>query len=671
MFGRTCQKIVLGPAALAAVVTLACSVTATAATVSPLPPSDYAVRAACPAPTPTHASCLALELVAVSAQARAHTHPLGIAHTHVHPAPSPAEGYYGLTPADLHTAYGLPNEAPSSQTIALVDAYNDPNAEADLKTYDEEFGLPECTTANHCFKKVNQNGESTNLPFPQTQGELEAARTGSKAAREAAAEASGWAIEISLDIETAHAICQNCKIVLVEADSPAYSDLEAAEETAVALGATEISNSWGGPECFEGVCLDDSPAFDHAGVVITASAGDRGYLNWLEEPRISSAGYPASSPHVIAVGGTRLNPLGAEGEWTGETVWNDGGMSEGHVDGYGAGGGGCSATFPAPSWQLALEAWSAVGCSGGHRAVADVSADADPYSGLAVYDSQGIGGEEWAPIGGTSLASPLIAAAFALAGGAHGVQYPARSLYENAATSPASLHDVTSGSNGECLSPFDEGKGESACSPASEGLTSCASHAICLAGEGYDGPSGVGTPNGLGAFAPGVAGEGEDEGPEPSGSGGGEGPAGKGQGSGGETGGTTTGGSGTPSASPGAPSGIPSLTLNTDVVSVHVSALALTANALVALNRTHPRVSQLAFAFTVNLTSRVSVSLARRVRARGHAHWQAVGTRSTIAAAAGHNSRRMAGHAVLRPGVYRLTLAPIHGNARSLTFAIG
>jgi hypothetical protein len=479
-----------------------------ARTVSRLPRSDYTVRAACATPSGERAGCLALQLVASTAEARAHTHPIGVASAALPAptaAPSPAAGDFGVRPQDLHSAYLLPTRSPSAQTIALVDAYNDPSAEADLATYSKEFGIPECTAASGCFKQVNQKGESGNPPFPRSTAELEAWRKGSKVEREEAAEAIGWAVEISLDIETARAVCQNCHIALVEADSPTYANLETAENAAAALGANEVSNSWAGPEC-SGGCIGDSPAFDHPGVVIAAAAGDNGYLNWLEKDRSAYADFPASSPQVVAVGGTRLK-LGPEGEWSGETVWNDGGESGGVKDGHGAGGGGCSVQFEAQPWQQDVADWSSVGC-GDKRAVADVSADADPYTGVAVYDS-GPGREceavhevHWCTYGGTSVATPLIAATFAVAGGADGVEYPARTLYENAAKSSGSLHDVTEGSNGECLTPFDEETGLPSCTSSEEGKTSCASEAICLARTGYDGPTGVGTPDGASAFAP-------------------------------------------------------------------------------------------------------------------------------------------------------------------------
>jgi hypothetical protein len=392
-----------------------------------------------------------------------------------------AEGADGLTPLDLHTAYNLPTEASTPQTIALVDAFDDPNAESDLNVYSREFGLPACTTENGCFRKLNQRGESASGALPRVEPE--------------------WDVEISLDIETAHAICPNCKILLVEAASAENSDLEIAENEAVAAGANEISNSWGGGEPGAGASTE---AFHHPGVVITVAAGDDGYDNWLTEPGEealgSAAGYPASLPDVVAVGGTRLT-LNRERHWSGETVWNDGSTVN---IGHGAGGSGCSEQFTAPPWQRELPDWSAVGC-GEKRAVADVSADADPYSGLAVYDSVPVEeeGEEftpgWVAIGGTSLASPLIASTFALAGGSHGVDYAASTLYAHRGT--AALHEVTGGSNGVCTKEFNDDTGESGCT-SSEEAKSCDGELICTAKTGYNGPAGVGTPDGIAAFEP-------------------------------------------------------------------------------------------------------------------------------------------------------------------------
>ncbi len=445
-------------------------------------------------------------------------------------------------------------------------------------------------------------------------------------------EAQGWTVEISLDIETAHAICQNCDITLVEADSPSFTDLNTAEESAVQLGANEISNSWGGPECIAGTCVNDSPAFNHPGVVITAAAGDDGYLNWLEEPGSSFAGFPAASPHVVAVGGTRLT-LGAQSERIGETVWNDGGESAGHSDGHGAGGGGCSAQFAAQPWQRHVSDWAAVGCREG-RAAADVAADADPYTGIAVYDSspacetpytEEIEEEEvelvanWCTIGGTSLASPLIASVYALAGGAQGVSYPAQTLYANAAKSTGSLYDVVAGSNGACLTPFNEGTGQPSCTSAEEAKTSCSSELICRAASGYDGPTGLGTPDGLSAFQPPAGGLGEEPAnPEEAG------------GAGGSTGGRPPGGSaavfppgagnsfGTPRAGAAAPT----------AQAVDLTGLALTVHALIALNTSHPKIPALAFTFMCNVTVRVRVSLQSACAGTDTSGGSASGTRS-------------------------------------------
>ena len=507
-----------------------------AGSVAPLPSSAYLTRPACSAPAPGHAGCFAVELVPKSGEARAHTHPLGMTSAGPLEASGPQSGAYGLRPVDLRAAYfpGEFAEVPASkpQTIALVDAYNDPQAEADLGLYDKEFGVAACTKANGCFEKVNQGGESNSLPFPASEAEREAQVAicenpyASKAKREVACgkveEAEGWAVEISTDIETAHAICQrNCHIVLVEANSDSYEDLEAAEETAIRIGGekttaadTEVSNSWGGSEP-----VLESAAFNHTGTVITAAAGDDGYLNWTnaaeakeaKEEYYEGADYPAASPHVVAVGGTHL-ALSSSGGWKEETVWND--DPRGGEENYGAGGGGCSAQFEAQKWQLEVKDWAKVGCED-RRAVADVSADGDPYSGVAVYDSvpdvhEEVVGNEivvvntplyWWPIGGTSVASPIVASMFALAGGSHGVEYPAKTLYEHLES--GLLHPITQGGNGECDGVY------TSCSGSLEPLSSrfpfdCGEGAlICNAGPGYNGPAGVGTPDGIGAFQPG------------------------------------------------------------------------------------------------------------------------------------------------------------------------
>ena len=329
-----------------------------------------------------------------------------------------------LGPAQLNGAYDLPGTTQngSSPTVAVVDAYDDPNAAADLATFDSEYGLPPCTTANGCFSKVNQSG-GTSYP----------------------AKNSGWDLEISLDIETVHSICQNCKVLLVEANSASISDLGAAENEAAALGAVAISNSWGSSESSSETGWD-SAYFNHPGVAITAASGDGGYgVEW-----------PAASPDVTAVGGTTLT-VGAGNSYGGESAWVDGGS-------------GCSSVEAQPSWQLGLGS-----CA--RRSVVDVAADADPNTGAAVYDSVPYQGETgWYQVGGTSLSSPLIASVYALADDTSTISNGS-TPYAYLGTS--ALHDVTTGSNGSCSGSY-----------------------LCTAGAGYDGPTGVGTPDGITAFSP-------------------------------------------------------------------------------------------------------------------------------------------------------------------------
>jgi uncharacterized membrane protein YgcG len=653
------------------------------AAVSPLPASDYAVRPACAAPTPGHAGCLALELLPTTAAARARTHPLGMTRSAPIRAGLAAEGADGLRPQDLHSAYLLPSTAPSLQSIALIDAYDDSTAEADLGVYDREFGLPECTTTNGCFEQVNQRGETGHLPTAKSTEEKEAA--------------DEWAIETSTDIEVAHAVCQNCHILLVEASNDGYEDLEVAERTAAKhLGANEISNSWGGPEP-EPPSESASAAFNDPGVVIAASAGDDGYLDWdaAEAEERGEVDYPASSPNVVAVGGTRLT-LSPTGAWSAETVWN----------GDGATGGGCSTEFKARPWQLAESDWATVGCSEEHRAVADVAADADPYTGVAVYDSTPEGPGKpapgWLPIGGTSVASPIVASVFALAGGADEVPYPAQTLYENELKLPSALHDVVTGSSGACDEPFTA-DGLSGCTELEEAQASCPEpgHTTCLAQVGYDGPSGVGTPDGIKAFqTPSerasaeeaeqtVKTEGEKGKTEGGGSEGGESPKGEGPSSGGGSeggGGTkvtpgggsqsTTNTSGTPqSGATGTPSGpSPSVSITSsgsEQTTAEVSHLTLTIGAIEALDHGRPTSVQVAFSFTLSAPARVRVTLAREVRVHGRLHWRLAPGSFMLAAARGHDRAHLQGHRRLLPGRYRLTLTPAHGAARWVGFVLG
>ncbi len=319
----------------------------------------------------------------------------------------------GYGPADLRSAYGLTATGSSAQTIAIVDAYDDPNAEADLGVYRSQFGLPACTTANGCFRKVGQTGTSK-LPRAN----------------------ASWSQEISLDLDMASAICPGCHILLVEASSASFTNLSAAVNTAAKLGATVISNSYGGPEYSSEASAQS--AYNHPGIAITVSSGDAGY----------GVEFPAASQYVIAVGGTSLKRASNTRGWT-ETVWN-------------GAGSGCSAYITKPSWQ------HDAGCA--RRTVADVSAIADPNTGVAVYDSYAYRGSAgWMVFGGTSVAAPIIASVYALGGGGPGT---AQALYAS-----TSFFDVTSGSNGSCGGSY-----------------------LCTGTTGYDGPTGLGTPNGISAF---------------------------------------------------------------------------------------------------------------------------------------------------------------------------
>src|SRR4051794_21701617 len=347
----------------------------------------------------------------------------------------------GFGAADIRAAYNLAAAAATrgkGQTVALVDAYDDPTIESDLNTYRAYYGIPPCTTANGCFRKVNQDGEQGNYPMENPE----------------------WEPEIALDTEMVSAICPNCHILLVEANSAdetvamsnpvQHSDLGAAVDTAVNLGATEVSNSYGsvGPE-------PDQTFFDHyynhPGVAITASSGDEDY----------GTIWPAASPYVTAVGGTELVRDATTVRGWSESVW--GSLWPGVIPNEAQGtGSGCSIWEPKPAWQ------HDAGCSG--RTVADVSAVAD---NVAIYDSSlEIGG--WGVVAGTSISSPVIASVYALAGNAKSVAYGSYSYSHT-----HGLFDVTSGSN---FTP------------------SQACGYLCTASPGYDGPTGNGTPNGISGF---------------------------------------------------------------------------------------------------------------------------------------------------------------------------
>jgi PKD repeat protein len=402
----------------------------------------------------------------------------------------------GLTPALLASAYDYDPVGGAGQTVGIVDAYDDPKIEEDLAEFDRRYGLGECTKAGGCFEKVNQEGSESPKALP-------------------AKDRTGWSQEISLDVETVRAVCRQCKILLVETQNREYANMADGVDEAVALGATEVSNSYGGPE--QGMEAQQRTAYDHRGVVITAAAGDDGWDDWdylyagIELPGMPNA--PASLPSVVAVGGTSLL-LRENGTRESETVWNDDGLADAEEvpAGYVA-GGGCSTLFEADPWQLHAPGFSAAGC-GDKRLVADVSADADPLTGFDVYDNYNYCGagpecellrEElernhgWLTFGGTSLSSPMIAALYALAGGSGGLPYPALTLYGHL-DEAASLYDVTEGGTGFC-----DGEPASVCGAPNQELgvrVDCEGTTACDAAPGEDGPTGVGTPNGLAAFKP-------------------------------------------------------------------------------------------------------------------------------------------------------------------------
>ncbi|MCO6008740.1 S53 family peptidase [Actinoallomurus purpureus] len=374
---------------------------ATSATVAAAPVVQHPFHHACSTPGAGRASCNALVRGDVATSAAAVRRAAA--------APS------GLSPANLQSAYKLSASGGSGQTVAIVDAYNAPTAEADLGVYRSQYGLPACTTANGCFKKVNQTGGTS---YPSTDG--------------------GWAQEISLDLDMVSAVCPNCKIVLVEATSASFANLGTAENTAAGL-ANVISNSYGGSDASDSTY---GTYYNHPGKAITVSSGDSGY----------GVEYPASSHYVTAVGGTSLKTASNTRGWT-ETAWS-------------GAGSGCS------SYNTALSGQSGVGTGCSRRAVADVSAVADPNTGVAVYDSTAYQGQSgWMVFGGTSVAAPVIGGVYGAAGNAASIDnnYP----YSHS----SSLFDVTSGSNG-----------------------SCSTSQLCKARTGWDGPTGLGTPNGTGAF---------------------------------------------------------------------------------------------------------------------------------------------------------------------------
>jgi subtilase family serine protease len=339
----------------------------------------------------------------------------------------------GYGPSTLQGAYDLPSStAGSGQSVAVVDAYNDPDAVSDVATYRSAWGLPACNTSTKagCLTVLNQNGAASPLP----------ANAGS----------NGWDVEESLDVDMVSAICPNCHIYLVEANAPTTFALGTAVNSAVnKLHVDYVSNSYGGSQSSQDGTYD-TDYYQHAGKAIVASAGDSGY----------GVAYPAASQYVTSVGGTSLLQTGVGRGWT-ETVWGLPGNPEEEGT-----GGGCANKYEArPSWQK----YKVTGCV--NRLDNDVAAVADPNTGVAMYDTYDQGG--WLEVGGTSVASPIIASVYALADNLVAGAYPSSDSYAN----PSALYDVTSGSNGSCKKTI-----------------------WCNAATGYDGPTGNGTPDGTGGF---------------------------------------------------------------------------------------------------------------------------------------------------------------------------
>ncbi len=360
----------------------------------------------CPPAPAGYARCQAEILVNAATGAVAHPADVGAA--------APQTG----SPAWLQWAYdleGLSAQGPSStDTVAVVDPYGYNSAESDLAYFRSTFGLPACTTANGCFEKLNQSGQQSSYPAEPTGGN------------------AGWITETALDLDTVSAICPACHLLLVQANSSADPNLAAAELTAAAQSPQQITNSWSwtGDNSYNN-------DFDPSNIAVVAATGDGGY---------NTFGVPAELPHVTAAGGTSL-PAGNDARGFAETAWS--GTAS-----------GCATGITKPSWQ------TDTGCTS--RTVGDLAADSDVNTGAIAYDSEVDDG--FFAAGGTSVASPLIAAYYALVGGAAG-DGGADWAYSHA----AELNDITSGVDGTC----------------SQSVLY-----LCTAEAGYDGPTGEGSVSG-------------------------------------------------------------------------------------------------------------------------------------------------------------------------------
>ena len=468
----------------------------------------------CAASLPGQSSCLAIRLVtrqvppAMAAQLRMD----GLARPAAASAVSsgPAGGY---SPGQLAAAYGVNPAGATTQTVAIVDAFQDPSVTADLNAFDAQYGLPTETATS--FKVVSQAGGSVSGITTDV----------------------GWAGETTLDVEAVRGLCHACKIILVEANDSSNSNLGVAVDEAVSLGANIVSNSYGGLETPSDPQASD---YNHPGVAILASTGDDGWYDWdgINVGALSDGAplVPASYNTVVGVGGTTLN-LNPDGTRASETVWNDNGPFDAVGNAFGAtygitggaAGSGCSSIYTAQPWQQDVSGYSALGCGATARNGVDIAADADYFTGFDTYETtswcSGTDGNGntcpasdpgWQTIGGTSLASPLVGAMWGLAGGPAGVNMPAMTLYGHFQATPSQLYDVTVGGTGACdntdpapcsnffgaSNPNTLGLGLLDCQWGGSGVAVLTNKYQCNAKPGYDGVSGVGTPIGVTPFQP-------------------------------------------------------------------------------------------------------------------------------------------------------------------------
>lgn len=298
----------------------------------------------------------------------------------------------GLSPTQILGAYGFPKGGGAGETIAIVDAYGDPTIASNLSTFSTHYGLPACTTSSGCFTKVSQTGGTA--PTKKT---------------------AGWDLETSLDVEWAHAIAPDAHVLLVEATTTTFTNMFAAV-TYAASHATYVSMSWGSTKESSTETSYDSYFTKHPNVSFFAASGDTA----------SHVGYPSASPDVISVGGTTLT-VTSTGTWEAETAWS-------------TAGGGCSTVEAASEAQAGYPTYAQVTC-GGKRATPDVSLDANPDTGVAVYDTTKVTGlVDWIQVGGTSASTIMIASRAADTG----TRIDATSLYGH----KVPIYNVTSGSNG-------------------------------------------------------------------------------------------------------------------------------------------------------------------------------------------------------------------------------